>query len=481
MARAAALPPSRSSPTLPLLPLLLLLLQETGAQDARVRMPPEVWGRLGDTVELPCHLLTQGPEGNVSQVTWQRLDPPKESQSVAAFHPSHGLSFPSPQFGKERLSFLAMGQNTGPIRGRGIEMRDATLVLQGLTVEDEGNYSCEFATFPQGTSRGVTWLRATAQPRNHAETQEVVLSQELVPVARCVSTGGRPPAQISWFSPLDGKAQETQVPGPEPGTITVTSRYTLVPSSQADGVKITCKVEHRTFEQPDLLPVTLSVRYPPEVSISGYDDNWYLGRSEATLSCDVHSNPEPTSYEWSTTLGVLPASAIARGPQLIIHSVDRLVNTTFICTVTNVVGTGRAEQVVLVRDTPRASPRDAGPMVWGAVGGTLLVLLLLAGGSLAFILLRVRRRRKSPGGGGGDGGGGSYDPKTQVFGNGGPVFWTTTAPGPLGPDGKDAEEGYEEEEEKAEKGLMLPPSPALEDDMESQLDGSLISRRAVYV
>lgn len=129
-------------------------------------------------------------------------------------------------------------------------------------------------------------------------------------------------------------------------------------------------------------------------------------------------------------------------------------------------------------------------MVWGAVGGTVLVLLILAGGSLAFILLR-RRRRKSPGGGGGaggiggtgegrDGGRGSYNPKTQVFENGGPVFWTTT-PGPLRPDGKDTEEGYEEEEEKAEKGLMLPPSPALEDDMESQLDGSLISRRAVYV
>lgn len=127
----------------------------------RVRMPAEVRGRLGDTVELPCHLLSQGPEGNVSQVTWQRLDPPKESQSVAAFHPSHGLSFPSPQFSKERLSFLTMGQSTGAKRGP--EMRDATLVLRGLTVKDEGNYSCEFATFPQGTSRGVTWLRAIGE------------------------------------------------------------------------------------------------------------------------------------------------------------------------------------------------------------------------------------------------------------------------------------------------------------------------------
>ncbi|XP_059522185.1 nectin-2 isoform X4 [Myotis daubentonii] len=481
MARAAALRPSRPSPALPLLPLLLLLLREAGAQNGRVSMPPEVRGLLGDTVELPCHLLSPGPKGNVSQVTWQRLDPFGNPQSVAAFHPSHGLSFPSPQFGKDRLSFRTMGQSPGARQGS--EMRDATLVLQGLRVEDEGNFSCEFATFPLGTSRGVTWLRTIARPQNRAEAQEVTLRSEPVPVALCVSSGGRPPAKISWLSPLRGEPKESETAGPLAGTVTVTSRYAVVPSSQVDGVQITCKVEHEALEEPALLPVILSVRYPPEVSISGYDDNWYLGRSEATLNCDVRSNPEPTGYVWTTTSGSLPASAKEQGPQLMVHLVDRLVNTTFICTVSNAEGTGRAEQVVLVRDGPRASSRDEGPMVWGAVGGTLLVLLLLAGGALAFILLRVRRRRKSPGaaGGGPESGQGSYDPKTQVFENGGPVFWTTTAPGPPRPDGKDTEEDYEEEEEKAEKGLMLPPSPALEDDMESQLDGSLISRRAVYV
>ncbi|XP_014438461.1 nectin-2 [Tupaia chinensis] len=483
MARAAALRPSRSSPPLLLRLLLLLLLRETGAQDVRVLVLPEVRGQLGATVELPCHLLPPAPEVRVSQVTWQRLDAAGGSESVAVFHPSYGPSFPSPRPGKERLSFVTTGQNTGARQDTETELRDATLALRGLTVEDEGNYSCEFATFPKGPVREVTWLRAIAQPQNHAEAQDVMLSLEPVPVARCVSTGGRPPARISWFSPLDGEARETQVAGPVPGTVPAPSRFTLAPTGQDNGVKVTCKVEHESFKEPALLPVTLSVRYPPEVSVSGYDDNWYLGRSEATLNCDVRSNPEPTGYDWSTTSGVFPASAVAQGPQLIIHSVDRLGNTIFICTVTNAVGTGRAEQVVLVRDTPRASPRDMGPLVWGAVGGTLLVLLLLAGGSLAFILLRVRRRRKSPGGGEGEGDGGSFDPKTQVYGNGGSIFWTPTASGPLRPDGKDEleEEKEEEEEEKAEKGLMLPPPLALEDDMESQLDGSLISRRAVYV
>ncbi|KAM5236747.1 nectin-2 isoform 2-T2 [Ctenodactylus gundi] len=473
MARARALPPSRLSPTLPLLSLLLLLLRETGAQDVRVRVLPEVQGYLGGTVELPCHLLPHSSGVNVTQVTWQH-----RNATVAAFHPSYGTHYPQQPPGQERLAFSRAEQSPKS------DMRDATLTFRDLEVKDEGNYTCEFATFPRGTRMGVTWLRVLAKPQNHAEAQEVTLSLDPVPVARCVSAGGRPPARITWISSLDGEAKESQEPGPQPGTVTVTSRYTLEPMGQTDGARVTCKVEHEGLREPVLLPVTLSVRYPPEVTISGYDDNWYLGRSEATLNCDVRSNPEPTGYDWSTPSGVFPASAVVQGPQLLVHSVDRLVNTTFICTVTNAVGTGRAEQAVLVRDTPQASPRDVGPLVWGAVGGTLLVLLLLAGGSLAFILLRGRRRRKSPGGGGGGGGHdgdrGSYDPKTQAFGNGGPVFWTSAAPDPLRPGGRDEDE-EEEEGEKLEEGLMLPPPSSLKDDMESHLDGSLISRRAVYV
>nr|XP_058900534.1 nectin-2 isoform X1 [Kogia breviceps] len=392
MARDAALPPSRlSPPKLPLLPLLLLLLREAGAQDVRVRAAAEVRGQLGDTVELPCHLLPPAPEIRVSQVTWLRLDAPEGNQNVAIFHPLYGPSFPSPKPGKERLSFVNAGQSTGAEQGTELEVRDATLALRGLTVEDEGNYTCEFATFPRGTSRGVTWLRVIAQPQNHAETQEVTLSLDPVPVARCVSTGGRPPARVSWLSPLDGEARESQVSGPLPGTVTVTSRFTLVPLGQADGVKVTCKVEHESFEEPVLLPVTLSVRYPPEVSISGYDDNWYVGRSEASLNCDVRSKPEPTGYDWSTTSGFFPASAVAQGPKLIVHSVDRLFNTTFICTVTNAVGTGHAEQVVLVRETPNTAGAGA---TGGIIGGIIAAIIATAVAATGILICRQQQKEQ---------------------------------------------------------------------------------------
>lgn len=99
-----------------------------------------------------------------------------------------------------------------------------------------------------------------AQPENHAEAQEVTIGPQSVPVARCVSSGGRPPARITWISSLGGEARDIQEPGIQAGTVTIISRYSLVPVGRVDGVKVTCRVEHESFEEPILLPVTLSVR-----------------------------------------------------------------------------------------------------------------------------------------------------------------------------------------------------------------------------
>ncbi|XP_006901322.1 PREDICTED: poliovirus receptor-related protein 2 [Elephantulus edwardii] len=284
MARAAALPPSKLSPPLLLLLLLLLHFWETGAQDVRVHVLPEVRGVLGNTVELPCQLLSPSNNVRISQVTWQRLDAAGGTPNVAVFHPAYGPSFPSLKPGQERLSFVSIG------KGSGANLQDATLAFKGLRVGDEGNYTCDFATFPNGTIRGVTWLRV-----------------------------------------ID----------------------------------------------------------PPEVSISGYDDNWYLGRSEVTLNCDVRSNPEPTGYDWSTTSGILPDTVVTRGSQLLIHSVDRVLNTTFICTVTNAVGTGRAEQVVLVRESPNTAGAGA---TGGIIGGIIAAIIATAVAVTGILICRQQRK-----------------------------------------------------------------------------------------
>ncbi|XP_045701169.1 poliovirus receptor [Phyllostomus hastatus] len=384
MAGAAGPPPLLTLLLLLLLLLLPLPRSEASTQSFEVRVLTQVKGFLGHNVTLQCKVQTQEDDLQVTLVTWQRQDSTGVPRTVAVFHPIQGSSFPE----SRRLGFVAARPRE--------KLRDASLMVLGLQAGDEANYTCHIATFPQGSKSARTWLRVLAKPQNKAEIQEIplrLLSQEPVPVACCVSTAGRPPARISWSS--GGEVNESQEPGPVPGTFNVVSLLTLTPSSRVDGRNVTCTVEHETFEKPDLLPVTLSVRYPPEVSISGYDDDWYLGRSEAVLNCDVRSNPEPKEYVWNTTTGSLPHSANAQGSQLLFHPVDESINTTFICRATNALGTGEAEQTVLVRGE-RPRDQSSGTTTWVVV---LVVVLIVVGlGPLAVFLWRrhSRRNQRSP-------------------------------------------------------------------------------------
>nr|ABX79152.1 poliovirus receptor [Saguinus mystax] len=349
-----------------LLALLVLTQSCPGTGDIVLKAPTQVHGFLGDSVTLPCHLKLHTEVTHVSQVTWTRLS---GSRSVAVFHHTQGPNY----LESERLEFVAARL--------GAELRDASLRVFELRAEDEGNYTCLFVMFPQGSRSAVTWLRVFAKPQNTAEAQKVQLTGEPVPVARCISTGGRPPARITWHSDLGGMANMSQKPGLLSGTVTVTSHWIMVPSSQVDGKNVTCKVEQESFETPQLLAVNLTVYYPPEVSISGYDGNWYLGQPEASLTCDARSNPEPTGYEWSTTMGPLPPSAVAQGAQLLIRPVDKSINTTFICNVTSSLGARQAELTVQVKEGPPSEPPG---MSWSVIVvpilGILAVLAMLGCG-----------------------------------------------------------------------------------------------------
>ncbi|XP_054319584.1 poliovirus receptor isoform X1 [Pongo pygmaeus] len=346
-----------------LVALLVLSWPPPGAGDVVVQAPTQVPGFLGDSVTLPCYLQVPNMEvTHVSQLTWARHG---ESGSMAVFHQTQGPSYSE----SKRLEFVAARL--------GAELRNASLRMFGLRVEDEGSYTCLFVTFPQGSRSVDIWLRVLAKPQNTAEVQKVQLTGEPVPVARCISTGGRPPAQITWHSDLGGMPNTSQVPGFLSGTVTVTSLWILVPSSQVDGKSVTCKVEHESFEKPQLLTVNLTVYYPPEVTISGYDNNWYLGQNEATLTCDARSNPEPTGYNWSTTMGPLPPFAVAQGAQLLIRPVDKPINTTLICNVTNALGARQAELTVQVKEGP--------PSEHSGISGNVIVFLVL--GIVTFLIL----------------------------------------------------------------------------------------------
>ncbi|XP_044290725.1 nectin-2 isoform X2 [Varanus komodoensis] len=464
--------------------LLCCLLSVAHAQ--RVNVRNEVTGYLGKEVILPCNFVANSPETKVSQVTWVK-ETGGRKQNVAVFHPDHGPSYP-------------MERDSTRIRFRTPSLEDATLIIDPLLMSDKGTYTCEFATYPLGNEDGFTELIIVAKPVNRATAEEVKASKIEVPVALCTSSNGKPPARITWQSGLAGNASVSQVVNAD-STVTVTSRYSMVPSKEANGQRIACVVEQKTLAQPEVLPVVLSILYPPEVTIQGYDDNWYLSRNEASLTCLAKGNPTPTQFTWTTPSGTLPKSVEVQGARLIVHNVDQSVNTTFICEATNRVGQVRSEQIVFVRDQPaKRQSGSAGALIGSIVGGILALAIL---GAIVIVFIICRRHSR--------GAKGSYDPKTRVFGNG-------TAPPPPGdfteldrplkaaPGRGQEDHECDEEEEQEERhspfgypsrhledererfdqlGPMLPIGSATRDyeydDMESQHDGSIISKTAVYV
>ncbi|KAI3361175.1 hypothetical protein L3Q82_013373 [Scortum barcoo] len=295
----------------------------------------------------------------------------------------------------------------------------------------------------------------------------------------------------------------------------VSSEYVMVPTAADNGNDITCVVAHRTQVKPESFPLLkLAILYAPKVTIVGYDNNWYVGRTNVILTCQAEGNPAPQTAQWKAMSGEMPDTVQVTGNELKVLKVDDAVNTTFICEVKNRIGVGKDQITAMVRE-PSVNPSNAG-VVAGAVIGSLLALLLVAA-LIAVLVTRSRRQQQGYRANGGS------DMKTRIFGGehitshqalgeknnhhqpltlgGRPEVVATTPTAQdilLSNELDDVERRKFDELEEEERYdhftggapiLQLRPphdqddmiGDYLDDDMESQRDGSVISRTAVYV
>ncbi|XP_028971872.1 poliovirus receptor isoform X1 [Esox lucius] len=513
---------------------LVTLLTFQGAESQRVKVDPEVMSYPSQTVTLRCAFMEVGGI-QLTQVSWIYETKDGQRINVAVYHPNFGPSYPSSPL-SGRVNFTT----TPP------SLLSPSIQISDVQMTDEGKYICEYATYPSGNEQGITTLVMLAKPRNSGSVVNVVAPSvatgvQPVVVARCESADGRPASQITWVTAVNGNATSVSTSGAN-NTVTVTSQYMLVPTAADNGRDISCVVAHRTQAKPDRIPMKLAIEFQPQVTIVGYDDNWYLGRTNVALTCQAAANPIPTTVTWKTMSGQLPETVQVNQNVLTVLKVDELVNTTFICEVNNRLGTGKDQVTVMVRE-PSAISSNAG-VVAGAVIGCFLALLLVAA-LIAILVTRSRRQQQ-----GYRGNPGSYDKNLRIFGGGkksskngtgagaggngaggnnnGPIYvyndsaqqGLTEKPNhhvPLHLGGRGEEvvttaqdillsseldeaerrkfDELDDEEERYDHfgvgGPILQLRPPhdqdgimggyLDDDMESQRDGSVISRTAVYV
>ncbi|TWW79000.1 Nectin-2 Herpes virus entry mediator B [Takifugu flavidus] len=536
----------------------------------RVKVEPEVLSYPGQTVNLRC-AFTDATGIQLTMITWIYEPKGGERENIAVFHPNFEPNYPNSPV-KGRVSFTPSPPN----------LNSPSIQITDVRMSDEGKYICEYATYPSGNEQGITYLVMLAKPQNSASTVTVEAGTSPVVVARCDSVNGRPASQVKWVTTANGNDTTVSKISAD-NTVTVNSEYRMIPKPEDNGKDISCVVAHRTLDKPESFPLKLAVQYAPRVTIVGYDNNWYLGRTNVVLTCQATANPVPLSVDWKTMSGELPDTVVITGNELKVLKVDEAVNTTFVCEVRNRIGISKDQVTVLVRaslpvvtvlcqwstpstlhlisalhssihhpppaplhgcyllsEQPPANPSNAG-VVAGAVIGSLLALLLVAA-LIAVLVTRSRRQQQ---------GYRANDMKTRIFGGGkkaskngtsggtgnigggnnnGPIYvYNESSPHqalgdknnhhqPLTMGGRpeviattptaqdillsneldDAERKKFDELEEEERydhfsggGPILQLRPThdqddivgdyLDDDMESQKDGSVISRTAVYV
>ncbi|XP_074509330.1 nectin-2 isoform X2 [Sebastes fasciatus] len=371
------------SKMLGLLCLVASILTPHGASGQRVKVEPEVLSYPGQTVNLRC-AFTDATGIQLTMVTW--IYEPKEGEriNIAVFHPSFDPNFPDSPV-KGRVSFTPSPPN----------LVSPSIQISEVRMTDEGKYICEYATYPSGNEQGITYLVMLAKPQNSATIVTVVAGAKPVVVARCESLDGRPAAQMSWVTAVNGNATTASNSGVN-NTVTVRSEYRMVPTPADNGKDLSCVVAHRTQVKAESFPLKLAVQFAPQVTIVGYDNNWYVGRTNVELTCQATGNPTPTTIQWKTMSGEKPDTVQIKDNVLKVLKVDDAVNTTFVCEVKNRIGTGRDQVTVMVRGTRLPVKGATTGSIIGAIIGVIILLAIIG---TAIAMYRKHRNNKLSGDG----------------------------------------------------------------------------------
>uniref|UniRef100_A0A3Q3QDP2 Ig-like domain-containing protein n=1 Tax=Monopterus albus TaxID=43700 RepID=A0A3Q3QDP2_MONAL len=310
-------------------------------------MDDGTWGYVGSKVDLRCRFINSSPPVKVSQVTWQKLVNGTK-QNVAIANPSLGVSV-APSY-RDRVTF-----KNAAVKRRTPTLEDTTITFSSLRLSDDATYICEYATFPAGNRENTVnltvYVRPTTQMSLSTPTLVAGSSSLKTPVATCISANGKPPVymHILWETRVPGEVSTQEYRNPD-GTFTVQSDYILTPSKETHKETLACVSTYNEEVFTD--SVTLDIQYEPDVSVDGFDGNWYLNREDVQLSCQADANPAVSLYQWRLINGSMPSNVEVRDSILTFKGpVTYDLQGIYVCDATNSIGTRSASVEVSILGT----------------------------------------------------------------------------------------------------------------------------------
>ncbi|KTG05222.1 hypothetical protein cypCar_00017514 [Cyprinus carpio] len=281
-----------------------------------------------EETRLPCRFNVSNSAIKVVQVTWIRENSNGGEEQLITAHFSEGQTENPAYSGHVRFA------TSDPIT-------DSALIIMGTRSADEGKYICKVATFPTGNFETEILVTVWTKPITSLQPFILIEGQSFRPAAICRSVA-KPMAGLSWDTELAGQSQNRSLDG-EVASI----QFSLHPLRNMNGQKLDCLVWHPTKKGPERISNNLIVHYPPNALISGYEDDWYAEMQGAALHCSGQGNPEPQQFNWIRKGEALPEGVTVDGGTLLFSRPLSLTDQgVYVCTTTNLVGSGKAEILI---------------------------------------------------------------------------------------------------------------------------------------
>ncbi|XP_014693768.2 kin of IRRE-like protein 2 isoform X1 [Equus asinus] len=225
------------------------------------------------------------------------------------------------------------------------------LHIKPVELEDQASYEC------QATQAGLRSRPAQLHVLVPPEAPQVLGGPSVSLVAgvpanlTCRSHGdAHPTPELLWFRDgvrLDGTTFH-QTLLKEGTTGSVESILFLTPSSHDDGATLVCRARSQALPAGKDTAITLSLQYPPVVTLSAEPQTVQEGE-KVTFLCQATAQPPVTGYRWAK--GGSPVLG-ARGPMLEVVADASFLTAPVSCEVSNAVGSANRSTALDVQFGP---------------------------------------------------------------------------------------------------------------------------------
>ncbi|XP_067883548.1 nectin-1-like [Heterodontus francisci] len=125
---------------------------------------------VGNEVLLPCQILTNNTK--LTQLSWKKAS---EEKPFVVYNPWLGIKF-SNEWYSRRIVF------------RNHSLKDGSIIMKALDIQDEGNYSCQLILYPHGIQTKIISLTVLDDPEDVNKIHIIIIVAVIICVVVIVLT-----------------------------------------------------------------------------------------------------------------------------------------------------------------------------------------------------------------------------------------------------------------------------------------------------